>query len=101
MAAIFQNIECQRDILHCAMWLLNQLVYLRIGCQMHHNIRLWVGHAADPAHEIAVGRGQILEQRGHAICPGIHALVDTEHTVAGIEQPQRQVGADLAARASD
>ena len=101
MAAVFQDIERQRNIFHRAMRLLNQLVYFGIGCQMHHNIRPWVRHAADAAREVAVGRSQILEQRGHAIGPGIQALVDTEDTVAGVEQPQRQVGADLAARTGD
>jgi hypothetical protein len=68
---------------------------------MHYDIwpRIW--YAADAAREIAIWRSQILEQRGHAVSPAVQALVDTEDSVAGVEQAQRQVGADLAARSGD
>ena len=101
MTAVLQGIECQRDVFHRTVRLLHQLVYFGIRRQMHHDIRSWVWHAADPACEIAIGRGQILEQRGHAIRPGILAFVDPEDAMAGVEQPQRQVRADLSTRSSD
>jgi hypothetical protein len=101
VTAVLQDIERQSYILHSTVRLLHQFVYFGIGCQMHHNIRPWVWHAADSAREVAIGRSQILEQRGHAISPGVQAFIDTEDMMAGVEQPQRQVGADLATRSGD
>ena len=60
-----------------------------------------IEHTADPTREIAIWCGEILQHRGDAIGPGVYALIDAEHLVAGIQQAQREVGADLAARAGD
>ena len=85
VATVFKDVKGQRDILHRAVRVLHQLVDFGIGCQMHHDIRPWVWHAADSAREVAVGRSQILEQRGDTVGPAVDPAVHAKDVMAGIQ----------------
>ena len=78
------------------MRLADELVHLRVRGQMHDDIGARILDAADAARERRVMAGQILEQRRERVRPAVLALVDAEDLVPVAQQPQPQVGADLA-----
>ena len=83
------------------MRLRDEQVHLGVRRQVDDEIRLRVRDAADPVRERRVLAGQVLEQVAEVVRPGVHALVDAEDLVAVGQQPEREVGADLAGRAGD
>ena len=83
------------------MRLCDEQVHLRVRREMDDEIRLRVRDAPDPVREGRVLAREILEQVAEVVRPGVDALVDAEDLVAVGQQPEREIGADLAGRAGD
>ena len=102
LAAELEHVEGDGDVVQRAQGLLDQLVHLGVGGQMHHQVqRLRPVIAADAAREARGRLAQILQQGGYARRPTIGADVDAEDLVAQRQQMQAEVAADLSARAGD
>ena len=81
--------------------LADELVHLGVGGEVDDHVGGRVLDAADPALHRGVVAGEVLQEVAEVVGPRVQALVDAEDVMALGEQPQREVGADLAARAGD
>ena len=99
--AVLEHVEGHDDVLERAVRLAHELVDLRMRREMDDERRPADTRSADATRERRVVTREILQQVAKVIRPRVQPLVDAEDLVALALKPQREVGADLAARPGD
>ncbi len=83
------------------MRLPHELVHLGVRGEVHDEVCLRVLDAVDPARVGRVVACEVLEQVRERVRPRVEALVDPEDLMASLQQPEREVRADLPRGAGD
>jgi hypothetical protein len=78
------------------VWLPDELVHLRVCCEVDDEIDIGILDTIDPAAEGRVVAGEILEQIPEFVGPRVLALVYTEDVVPFALESQSEVRTDLA-----
>ena len=101
LPGVLEHVERHHRVLERAVRLAHELVHLRVGRQMHDEIRLGVLDPVDAARERCIVPREVLEEVAEVVRPGVLPLVDAEDLMAVSLQALREVRADLARRAGD
>src|SRR5579883_2683724 len=102
VTAEFKHIERHADVLQCALGVLDQLIYLGMGRQMHHDIEVRrIRGIADARDKLGLRSVQILDNRLDSPRPWVGTDIDTIDIVPLVQEMQDEVGPDLSTRTGD
>ena len=101
LPAVLEHVERHRHVLERPGGLADELVHLGVGGEVDDHVGGRVLDSTDAALHRGVVPGEVLQQVAEVVRPRVQALVDAEDIVALGEEPEREIGADLPARAGD
>src|SRR6185503_1651530 len=98
---VLEDVERHHRVLERSVRLTHELMHLGVRGEMHDEVGLRVLDAVDPPRVRRVVAGEVLEQVREGVRPRVEALVDPEDLMPALEQPEREVRADLSGGAGD